>query len=84
MTNMENLVTASGQVFACDYFNPAPELGQINIRIIGVPMPTVAAVFTDPAETAALQWGDVVAEKYTRWIAFSREAEAIRVVLRRE
>lgn len=78
------MTTASGKSFFCDYFNPAPELGQINIRIIGVPMPTVAAVFTDPAETVKMQWADLVVENYTRWIAFSREADAIRIVLGRE
>ena len=48
---MEKLKTATGKEFDCDYFNPFPLVGQINIRILGESLATIATVFANPAET---------------------------------
>ena len=81
---MEKLKTATGQEFDCDYFNPAPQFGQTNLRTVSVPLGTVAAVFSDPAETAKLECSGMVAENYTKLIAIVMEGDAIRVVLGKE
>lgn len=45
---MEKLKTATGKEFDCDYFNPFPQAGQINIRILGESLATIATVFANP------------------------------------
>lgn len=81
---MEKLKTATGQEFDCDYFNPAPQFGQVNLRTVNVSLTTVAAVFSDPAETAALKCSGMTAEGYTKLVAIVMEGDAIRVVLGKE
>ena len=46
---MEKLKTATGKEFNCDYFNPFPQVGQINTRILGESLATIATVFANPA-----------------------------------
>ena len=53
---MEKLKTATGKEFDCDYFNPFPQAGQINIRILGESLATIATVFANPAETVQMWW----------------------------
>ena len=81
---MEKLKTATGQEFVCDYFNPAPQFGQVNLRTVNVSLTTVAAVFSDPAETATQKCSGMTAEGYTKLVAIVMEGDAIRVVLGKE
>ena len=81
---MDKLKTATGKEFDCDYFNPFPEAGQINIRVLGKPLVYVAAVFSDPSETVQLWWENAYAAGYTKLIAIVPESNAIRVVLGKE
>lgn len=85
---MEKLKTATGKEFDCDYFNPFPPVGQINLRVLNAPLPTVAAVFSDPSETVQLFCGDgpgaQYAAQYTRLVAIVPEGNAVRVVLGKE
>ena len=85
---MEKLTTATGKVFDCDYFNPFPPVGQINLRVLAAPLTTVAAVFSNPLETVQLFCGDgpnmLYAAQYTKLIAIVPEGNAIRVVLGKE
>lgn len=81
---MEKLKTATGKTFNCDYFNPFPPAGQINLRVLNTPFPTVATVFYDPNETAQMWCGEQYAAQYTKLIAIVPEGDAIRVVLGRE
>ena len=85
---MEKLTTATGKVFDCDYFNPFPPVGQINLRVLAVPLTTVAAVFSNPLETVQLFCGDGpnawYAAQYTKLVAIVPEGNAIRVVLGKE
>lgn len=81
---MSNVKTATGRELECDYFNPFPPLGQINLRIKGVPLTEVASIFNDPTETAALHWENQYAALYTKLIALVQEPDAIRVVLGKE
>ena len=52
---MEKLKTATGKEFDCDYFNPFPPVGQINLRVLNVDLATVATVFSNQNETVQLQ-----------------------------
>ena len=81
---METLKTATGKTFDCDYFNPFPPAGQINLRVIGTPLTTVATVFSDPRDTVRMWCGEQYASQYTKLIAIVPEGDAIRVVLGKE
>ena len=80
---MEKLKTATGKEFDCDYFNPFPQEGQLNIRIVGEPLETIATVFADPRETMQLWWEGQYAAQYTQILAIVPETGAVRVVLRK-
>ena len=85
---MEKLKTATGKEFDCDYFNPFPEAGQINIRVLGKPLVYVATVFSDKEETIQLYYGSEMNGQYesgyTKLISIVPEWNAIRVVLGKE
>lgn len=81
---MEKLKTATGKEFDCDYFNPFPEAGQINIRVLEKPLVYVATVFSDPSDTVQLWWENSYAAGYTKLVAIVPEGDAIRVVLGKE
>ena len=55
--DMEKLKTATGKEFSCDYFNPFPPVGQINLRVVNADVATVATVFSNPTETVQLWCG---------------------------
>lgn len=81
---MEKLKTATGKEFDCDYFNPFPPVGQVNLRVLNTPLATVATVFSNPNETVQL-WCDLqYAAQYTKLVAIVPEGNAIRVVLGKE
>lgn len=81
---MSKLKTATGKVFECDYFNPSPTLGQLNLRVLGESLVTVATVFSDPHETVQMTWENQYAAQYTKLIAIVPEMDAVRVVLGKE
>ena len=80
---MEKLKTATGKEFNCDYFNPFPQEGQLNIRIVGESLATIATVFANPRETLQLWWEGQYAAQYTQILAIVPETGAVRVVLRK-
>ena len=85
---MDKLKTATGKEFDCDYFNPFPEAGQINIRVLGKPLVYVADVFSNKEETIQLYYGSKInvhyESGYTKLIVIVPEGNAIRVVLGKE
>lgn len=81
---METLKTARGKEFRCDYFNPMPTFGQVNLRVLGADLATVASVFANSAETIQLWYAGQYAALYTKLIALVPEPDAIRVVLGKE
>lgn len=81
---MSDLITATGKVFECDYFNPCPQVGQLNLRVLNTPLANVAAVFSDKRETVALTYENQYAAMYTKLVAIVPEMDAVRVVLGKE
>lgn len=81
---MEKIKTATGKQYDCDYFNPFPPAGQVNIRILNASLVEVATVFGNPAETVQLWWGNQYLAQYTKLIAIVPEADAVRIVLGKE
>lgn len=81
---METVKTATGKTYSCDYFNPFPPANQVNLRVLGVPLPAVAAVFSDTSETRELWYGKQVLTQHTKLKAIVPEGDAIRVVLEKE
>ena len=81
---MEKVKTATGKEFDCDYFNPFPPAGQVNIRLVNVSLTDVAAVFSNPAETVQLRFEEQYLAYHTKLVAIVPEVGAIRVVLGRE
>lgn len=81
---MSKLKTATGKEYECDYFNPAPTLGQINLRVLNESLATVVAVFSDARETIQMTWENQYVAQYTKLIAIVPEMDAVRVVLGKE
>ena len=81
---MEKLKTATGKEFSCDYFNPFPPVGQVNLRVLNTALASVATVFSDPRETVQLWCGEQYVAQYTKLVAIVPEGNAIRVVLGKE
>ena len=81
---MDDLKTASGQAYPCDYFNPSETNRQLNLRVLGMTVVSAAAVFSNPDETMAMQYGETYAAGFTRLTAIVPEGNAIRVVLGKE
>lgn len=81
---MEKLKTATGKEFDCDYFNPFPPAGQVNLRVLNVSLVEVASAFGNPAETVQLWFGQQYLSHHTKVIAIVPEVGAVRVVLGKE
>ena len=81
---MDILKTATGKEFDCDYFNPFPPVGQVNLRVLNTSLATVATVFSNPNETIQLWCNERYAAQYTKLVAIVPEGNAIRVVLGKE
>lgn len=81
---MEKVTTATGKQFDCDYFNPFPPAGQVNLRVLNVSLVEVASVFGNPAETVQMWYGDQYLSHHTKVIAIVPEVDAVRVVLGKE
>lgn len=81
---MEKVKTATGKEFDCDYFNPFPPANQVNLRVLGASLSSVAAVFSDREETRRLQCGSQILVRHTNLKAIVPEGDAIRVVLEKE
>lgn len=81
---MDKLKTATGKTFETDYFNPCPPVGQVNLRVLGASVATVAEVFSNPAETVQLYCGNQYIAHFTKLVAIVPEGSAVRVVLGKE
>lgn len=81
---MDQLKTATGKVFDCTYFNPFPPSGEANISIVNASFTSLAAVFSNPAETVQLWYGKQYLAHHTKLIAIVNDGDAIRVVLGKE
>lgn len=81
---MSDLITATGKVFECDYFNPCPQVGQLNLRVLNTSLANAAAVFSDARETIQMTCENQYAAQYTKLIAIVPEMGAVRVVLGKE
>lgn len=81
---MEYLVTATGKKISCDYFNPNQPVPQVDIQIAGLSIAEAASVFSDPAETVQLWYGNQYLAGYTHLVALIPDGRYVRVVLRKE
>lgn len=81
---MEKLTTATGKQYDCDYFNPFPPAGQVNIRVLGLSLAETARIFGDPTETVRMRWCNQYLAHHTKVVAIVPEVDAIRVVLGRK
>ncbi len=81
---MDKVKTATGKEFDCTYFNPFPPMGQVNISIVNASFSTLAAVFSNPAETVQLWYEDQYLSYHTKLLAIVNDGDAIRVVLGKE
>lgn len=80
---METLKTKTGKEFPCNYLSVITNPKQAHIRI-SAPLATAAAVFSDPAETAQMWYGEEYLAHYTSLVAIIPENGTIRVVLEKE
>lgn len=81
---MEKLKTATGKEFDCTYFNPFPPMRQVNISIANASFASLAAVFSNPAETVQLWYGKQYLAHHTKLIAIVNDGDSIRIVLGKE
>lgn len=78
---MEVVETNSGKKFNCDYFSVIPVPPRMYIRISDAQIEQIASVFSDPAETCKITYGDSVVNGYTQLVAILPEGSVVRVVL---
>lgn len=81
---MEKLITSTGKAFDCDYFVTIPSPQQAYIRVVNSRIDTVALVFSDPAETQQICFGDTQISGYTKLVAVIPETGAYKVALAKE
>lgn len=81
---MEELITASGKKYLTDFVVTLPSPAQVYIRIFGASLVEVSTVFSDPKETARIQYEKTVLEGYTEFRSLVIEDDAIKVVLGRK
>lgn len=81
---MENLKTATGKKFSCDYFNPCEPMNRLTIRVLNASIAEVAAVFSNYNETKALWCDNTYVAHYSTLVSIMPEGKAIRVTLKRE
>lgn len=72
---------ASGRQLDCDYMDHSERHRQANVRILNTPIHEIAKVFSDPAETAQLWFGNDYAAGFTKLLSLIDDGDAIRVVL---
>lgn len=77
------LITATGKSYQCNYFNFSGVNDRLNIQVLGIDVPTAAAVFCDGQETSELVRGLQYADGYTKLIAIMPEGDNIRIILGR-
>ena len=75
---------ASGREMDCDYMDHSQQHRQANIRIKGAQISEIAAVFSNPAETIQMWFGNDYAAGFTKLLAIIDDGDAIRVVLGKE
>lgn len=78
------LKTATGKVFDCTYFNPFLPARQVNINIINSSFAVLASVFSNPAETVQLWYGEQYLAHHTQLLAIVDDGDSIRIVLGKE
>lgn len=83
---MDKIKTATGKEFDTDYVATIPSPPMAYIRILNTPLTTVAAVFSNPAETIQLYYSGVNAyiAQHTKLTALVPEGNAIKVILAKE
>ena len=81
---MEKLITATGKMFDCSYFNVFAPVAQVNISIVNASFVTIASVFSSPEETVQLWYENQYLAYHTRLRAIVNDGDAIRVVLEKE
>lgn len=81
---MTKIKLASGKELECDYMGHSQQRKQATIRIQNTPISEVAAIFSNPAETAQLWFENDYAAGFTKLLAVIDDEDAIRVVLGKE
>lgn len=81
---METLKTATGKEFQCDYFVDMDYPAQAFIRILNTSIADVAAVFSNPAETIQLCYGDRYLAHYTKLAVIFVDGNAVKITLTKE
>ncbi len=81
---MDKVKTATGKEFDSDYIATIPNPPQAYIRVLNVPLGTVAGVFSNKSETIQLWHGEYYLAGYTNLVAIVPEPGAIKVVLSKE
>lgn len=81
---MDKIITATGKNFDSDYVATIPYPEMAFIRILGVPIGTVAEIFSDKTETETITYRDYVLTGYTKLLALVIEGDAVKVNLAKE
>lgn len=81
---MDKIKTATGREFECSSLSTLPTPARAYIRIKEETVAALAAVFSNPNETALLECGQHRVEGYTKLFAIFPEPDAVRIVLTKE
>jgi hypothetical protein len=75
---------ATGREMECDYMDHSEIHRQANIRIVNTSVAEIAAIFSNPVETAAMWFEKDYAAGFTKLLAMIDDGDAIRVVMGKE
>ena len=81
---MENVKTATGKEFSCDYFNASEQLGRLSMRVQGISLVEAATVFENPDETKTLTFGSQIVLGFSKLLYIAPDGDSVRVTLRKE
>ena len=81
---MTKIKLSGGRELECDYLSHSEKHRQATIRIKNASITEIAAVFSNPAETAAMWFENDYAAGFTKLLAMIDDGDAVRVVLGKE
>ena len=80
---MDKLITATKKI-DCDYATVNSARTKVYIQVYNIALPQLAAIFSDPAETMQLRFGNLYVEGYTRLLSIMPGENTARVALGKE
>lgn len=79
---MDEIKFANGAVYNCPFLATLPREGIAYVAVAGVTFAEAAAIFSDPALTERIEWGDYILHNYTDLVYVKTESYGYKACLR--